>query len=191
MKYWKFDEFVSLFIEQKMLSHSYEESPFPLVLDVKVVVNRDANILPWVLLAQVQNTLWLNYQNKSSSCVYKFCYDQNSGSFAGSSVVKAASGEELSATMQHQPCLILVRVCKNYEGLVSLSGDMVTGEEVENILTLSHYLGEGLYEGLVSLCGDVVPRENIEHNLHPALPWWGFSQRPCIAPRWRGPRRRS
>jgi hypothetical protein len=29
-----------------MLSHSYEESPFPLVLDVKVVVDRDANILP-------------------------------------------------------------------------------------------------------------------------------------------------
>jgi hypothetical protein len=33
-------------MKKKMLSHPYEESPFPLVLDVKVVVNRDADILP-------------------------------------------------------------------------------------------------------------------------------------------------
>ncbi len=74
--------------------------------------------------------------------------------------------------MQHQPCLILVRVCKNYEGLVSLSGDMVIGEEVENNLTLQPYLGEGLYEGLVSLPGDVVPGEEVENNLT-LLPYLG------------------
>ncbi len=65
------------------------------------------------------------------------------------------------------PSLSLVRVCKNYEGLVSLRGDVVPGEEVENNLTLQLYLGEGLYEGLLLLRGDMIPREEVKYHLTP------------------------